>query len=129
MAIKVVAGFLRKGNRFLLVKRPLDKKRGGLWEFPGGKVEDKESLEEALKRELKEELGIEVFPQRLIKKIDFQYPEGLIELYLWEVEFKEKPVLKEALEARWVTLEKAKKMELSPADRELLMDLKITCKK
>ncbi len=124
MAVKVVAGLLRRGNKFLLVKRPINKKRGGLWEFPGGKVKEKESLEEALKRELKEELGIETFPKKVIKKIDFLYPEELIELYLLDVEFKDEPILNEASEAMWVTLEYAEKLDLCPADRKLLINLK-----
>ena len=68
MALKVVAGFLKKGDKFLLVRRPLNKKRGGLWEFPGGKVEDGETLKEAIERELKEELGIETKAKNLVCK-------------------------------------------------------------
>jgi mutator protein MutT len=123
MALKVVAGFLKKGDKFLLVRRPLNKKRGGLWEFPGGKVENGETLESAIERELKEELGIETEARRLLCKTDYTYPEGEIELYLIEVEYKEDPVLKEALEMKWVNLKESKNLELCPADSKLIEKL------
>jgi len=124
LALKVVAGFLKKGDRFLLVRRPINKKRGGLWEFPGGKVENGETLEEAIKRELKEELGIKTKVRRFLSKINYKYPEGEIELILLEIDSKEEPILKEALELRWVNFEEVKELELCPADKKLLESLK-----
>ncbi len=124
MALKVVAGFLKKGDKFLLVRRPINKKRGGLWEFPGGKVENGETLESAIKRELKEELGIKTKVRGVLGKINYKYPEGEIELILFEIESKEEPILKEALELRWVNFEEIKKLKLCPADKKLLESLK-----
>lgn len=129
MALKVVAGFLKKGDKFLLVRRPFNKKRGGLWEFPGGKVENGEILESAIERELKEELCIETKAKRLLCKTNYVYPEGEIELYLIEMEYKEEPVLREALEMKWVNFKESKSLELCPADRKLIEKLKETCKK
>lgn len=54
----VVAGFLMRGERYLIARRSVSMRWPGLWEFPGGKVEAGESLERALVRELQEELGI-----------------------------------------------------------------------
>lgn len=124
MALKVVAGFLKRGEKFLLVRRPINKKRGGLWEFPGGKVEDGETLEEAIKRELEEELGIKTEIKKILGKTNYQYPEGEIELILFEVEAKEDPVLREALELKWVNFEEIKELELCPADKKLLESLR-----
>jgi len=124
VALKVVAGFLRKENKFLLVRRPFNKKRGGLWEYPGGKVEKEESLEEDIERELREEHGIETKAKKMLCKVNHRYPEGEIELMLFEVEFKEAPVLREALELKWVSFEEAKNLELCPADKELIETLK-----
>ena len=119
---KVVAGALRLSDgRVLLVKRPPEKKHGGLWEFPGGKLEKGETPEEALKRELREELDI--FPEdfKLLGTINHNYGDFEIELFLFEVrKFKGKPVLKEAVEMKWVYPEEAKELKLCPADRRLL---------
>lgn len=63
--IHVAAAVIRgPESSVLIAKRPLDKHQGGLWEFPGGKVEDGEGVESALARELQEELGIEVTQAR-----------------------------------------------------------------
>ena len=55
----VVAAVIQRGDRFLICQRPEGKQHGGLWEFPGGKIDDGESLEAAVKRELHEELAVE----------------------------------------------------------------------
>ena len=61
----VAAALVREDGRVLLQQRPTNKQHGGLWEFPGGKVEARESQESALVRELAEELGITVDPADL----------------------------------------------------------------
>lgn len=129
MSLKVVAGFLKRGDKFLLVRRPFNKKRGGFWEFPGGKVENGETLQKAIERELREELGIEVRAKNLLAKTKYKYPEGDIELYLLEVEFEKEPILKEALEMKWVDFEECKTLELCPADSKIIEILEETCKK
>ena len=58
--IPVVAAVVRRGSRFLVGRRPAHKRHGGLWEFPGGKVEPGENEQTCLKRELSEELDIEI---------------------------------------------------------------------
>ncbi|MBZ4681336.1 (deoxy)nucleoside triphosphate pyrophosphohydrolase [Thermodesulfobacterium sp.] len=120
MTVRVVAGFIEKDGKVLVVKRPTDKKRGGLWEFPGGKVEAGESLQEALKRELKEELGIEVRVGEVLEKIKYVYPDEEIELFLLSVSINGEPDLKESLEVKWVDLKELGYLELCPADKVLL---------
>ena len=57
--IKVTGAIIQNDNNFLIGRRGKDEKSGGLWEFPGGKLEEDESLKECIKRELKEELDID----------------------------------------------------------------------
>lgn len=118
--VRVVAGFIEDGGKILLVKRPWHKKRGGLWEFPGGKIEDNETPQEALKRELREELGVEILPQDIIIREIYTYPDEIIELILIKATLLGEPILKEAVEMRWVDLKDLENMELCPADREVL---------
>jgi len=122
---KVVAGFIEKNNKFLLVQRPFNKKNGGLWEFPGGKVEKDETLENAIKRELKEELGINVLSMESIEKIEYDYGDFFIELYLFKIKnFSGKIDLKEAVNMAWVDFDSAENLKLCPADKNLLKKLK-----
>ena len=65
MMIEVVAGIIYKGDKFLIAQRNLKKSQGGLWEFPGGKIEPGESREEALKREIFEEFHAEIEVRRI----------------------------------------------------------------
>ena len=65
MMIEVVAGIIYKGDKFLIAQRNLKKSQGGLWEFPGGKIEPGESKEEALKREIYEEFRAEIKVRRI----------------------------------------------------------------
>ena len=70
----VVAGILRRGDEILACRRRSDQDHAGNWEFPGGKVEAGESPEEALARELREELGIEAGIGPEIERYEFRYP-------------------------------------------------------
>lgn len=83
--IKVVAAIIRNNGRVLLAKRAKHKHQGGLWEFPGGKIEAGETPEQALKRELKEELAIEVTRLNPVFQTSHQYPEYGVHLDIWEV--------------------------------------------
>lgn len=83
--IKVVAAIIRQNGRVLLARRAKHKHQGGLWEFPGGKIEAGETPEQALKRELKEELAIEVTKLNPVFQTSHQYPEYGVHLAIWEV--------------------------------------------
>ena len=84
--IHVAAAVIRGADqRVLIAKRPLDKHQGGLWEFPGGKVEAGETVEAALVRELHEELGIVVETARPLIQVRHDYPDKQVLLDVWEV--------------------------------------------
>ncbi len=82
--VQVVAAAIRKNGRYLLGKRPMGGMLAGLWEFPGGKVEKGETLRNALKREIEEELGIEIEVQKHLITVDHAYShlKVTIDLYL-----------------------------------------------
>ncbi|AHL76582.1 hypothetical protein CH92_16345 [Stutzerimonas stutzeri] len=84
--LHVAAGVIRcSDGRVLIARRPLDKHQGGLWEFPGGKVEEGETTEAALVRELAEELGIGVTAARPLIQVRHDYPDKQVLLDVWEV--------------------------------------------
>lgn len=78
--VKVVAAILRDGDRILLCSRPADKPPAGR-EFPGGKVEPGETLNQALTRELHEELDLEVLPCDVLYQTQIEFDDKIIELY------------------------------------------------
>jgi len=81
----VVAGVVWKDGLFLAVERPEGKAHAGWWEFPGGKVEPGESLEDALIRELKEELGFTATRLTFWREKRFVYPQGPVRLHFFHV--------------------------------------------
>ncbi|MFC3606595.1 Nudix family hydrolase [Stutzerimonas tarimensis] len=86
LVVHVAAAVIRgEQQRILIARRPVGKHQGGLWEFPGGKVEPGESVESALARELLEELGITVEAARPLIKIRHDYPDKSVLLDVWEV--------------------------------------------
>lgn len=84
--IHVAAAVIRAADgRILIAKRPDDRHQGGLWEFPGGKVEPSETVEAALARELEEELGIRPTEARPLIQVHHDYPDKQVLLDVWEV--------------------------------------------
>lgn len=84
--IHVAVGVVRQDNRILIAKRPEHVHQGGRWEFPGGKVESGESIEQALKRELREELSIECSKFSPLIQIPYQYPQKKVLLDVYWVD-------------------------------------------
>jgi len=82
-AITVVAGVIQNKGRLLLTRRFDGAHLGGAWEFPGGKVESEESLEEALIREIQEELAIKIKVDTLIQDEKFAYPDREVHLHFF----------------------------------------------
>src|ERR1051325_142909 len=79
-AIQVAAGLVFRHSKIILSQRRFGQHLGGLWEFPGGKVEPSESFEDCLARELKEELDIEVEVCEKIDEVTHKYPEKTVHL-------------------------------------------------
>ncbi len=83
--VDVAVGVLMQGEAFLLTSRPEGKVYAGYWEFPGGKLEAGESVEQALRRELQEELGITIGPAQVWKTQMVDYPHALVRLHFCKV--------------------------------------------
>ncbi len=83
--VDVAVGVLMQGDQFLLTSRPEGKVYAGYWEFPGGKLEAGESVEQALRRELQEELGITIGAAPTWKTQMVDYPHALVRLHFCKV--------------------------------------------
>ena len=115
--LRVTAAIVLRGSQVLIAKRKAGGPLGGLWEFPGGKVEPGETPEECLARELEEELGVAAEVGRFVTSSQFTYDDREIELLAYEVELGSGPfVLTSHDEVRWVSPAELLDLELAPAD-------------
>ena len=122
--IVAVAGILQREGTFLAVERPKGKVMAGYWEFPGGKIEPGELPEEALVRELAEELGILVVRADFWRSITHTYPHGRIMLHVFFVpSFEGEPTSLENQTLRWITPHEALTLKFLPADLPLVREL------
>ena len=125
--LEVVAALIWQGNRFMACKRPPDKARGLLWEFVGGKVEPGETKQQALVRECKEELDIEVCAGSPVMEVTHEYPDVVVHLSLFESYIlKGEPKLLEHCDLQWITVEQVDSFQFCPADQVILDWLKKT---
>lgn len=121
----VVAALIWQGDRFLACQRPANKARGLLWEFVGGKVEPDESMEQALIRECREELDIELAVGELFMEVVHEYPDLTVRLSLFNASIASgEPKLLEHNAIRWITPAQIDELEFCPADEEILNRLK-----
>ena len=119
--IPVSAGILIKDNLILVGQRPENHTLAGLWEFPGGKIELGESPEQALARELNEELGIEAEIGDLKIACTHSYSDVGIVILFYEVLFwKGEPKTKHHINLKWVTPSELPTMNIPEANRKNL---------
>lgn len=122
--IKVVAGIIYKQNKFLIAKRNYQKSQGGLWEFPGGKVELGENNEEALKREIKEELNIEIEVIKHLTTCIHRYSDKTIELICYKAKIITGEIeLLEHEDYKFITTKDFDKYEFAEADKKIFKKL------
>jgi len=119
--IPVVAGFLKKEGRILVGQRPENHSLAGLWEFPGGKIELGESPEEALSRELSEELGIEAQIGELKLSVTHSYNDvGIVILFYEVLYWKGEPKAKHHLMLEWIYPEELRERSIPDANKKVL---------
>ena len=120
--VDVTAAVIRRlrGGRMLIAQRPTGGMLGGLWEFPGGKVERGESLAEGLRREIREELGIEIEVGRPLARVEHAYTHFRITLYAFECSCRSNPVKGVW---RWARLSDLANLAMPSADRKIIAEM------
>lgn len=122
---EVVAALIWKGDKFLICQRPKNKARALLWEFVGGKVEKGESKEQALIRECKEELAIDIAIGSVFTEVTHDYPDIAIHLTLFNSRIVGGQLtLLEHNDMAWITPSEIENYDFCPADRVILDKIK-----
>ncbi|MCK4462701.1 MAG: (deoxy)nucleoside triphosphate pyrophosphohydrolase [Candidatus Omnitrophica bacterium] len=116
----VVGAVIEKEGKILVCQRKDDDQFGSQWEFPGGKVEENEDRVDALKRELKEEIRVEVEVGSLIDIFEDEIPTMKIYVYLYRCSIvKGTPSCIECQNIKWATIVEINTLDLAPADRKI----------
>ncbi|WP_226665738.1 8-oxo-dGTP diphosphatase MutT [Microbulbifer aggregans] len=120
--VHVAVGVVRRADgRILLAKRPDHLHMGGRWEFPGGKVEDGETVQQALARELREELAIDIQALSALIEVRYEYPEKTVLLDTWEVtEFSGEARGVEGQSLAWVAVDDLSQYEFPDANEPIV---------
>jgi len=116
--INVVGAVIQnQAGEVLCAKRSPKMAQGGLWEFPGGKIEPNETPEESLQREIREELGCEIAVGPQVADITYTYPNQVVRLITYRARLMGgQPTPREHAELRWVPVPQLSALEWAPAD-------------
>ena len=118
--LEVVAAIIKENEKYFATQRGYGEFKGW-WEFPGGKIENGESKEEALKREIREELATEIEIDHFITTVQFDYPEFHLIMHCFICHITAgQPQLLEAKAAKWLNKNNLASVEWLPADRAIL---------
>ena len=121
---EVVAALIWDENRFMICQRPENKTRAFEWEFVGGKVEPEETKEQALIRECREELGIEIEVYDIFMDVVHEYPDITVHLTLFNAAISDGvPQKLEHNDIQWITPEEISDFNFCPADDEILKEI------
>lgn len=127
--IEVVAAIIRDGGRIFATQRGYGEFKDG-WEFPGGKIEPGETPQQALVREIREELDTEIEVGELLQTVEYDYPAFHLTMHcFWCTVRKGELVLKEHEAAKWLTGETLDSVEWLPADRGLIGKIQLGLKR
>ena len=125
--IEVVAAIILKDGKVLATQRGHGQWKGW-WEFPGGKIEPGETQQQALIREIREELDADISVGRLLKTIEWDYPDFHLTMHCFVCSLTSESLhLNEHQSARWLTRSALDSVNWLPADVELLPELKKFC--
>ena len=124
LPIIVTAAVLRQGETVLITRRPPQSKHGGLWEFPGGKLDPNETPQEGLRRELREELGIDSEIGDIFEVVYFRYPQVPVLILAYECRHLAGAIRNiEVSEHRWVPVADLHRYDILPADAPIIAHL------
>ena len=119
--ILVTAGIIIRGQEILICQRHRSDPYGLQWEFPGGKVKDGEALEAAIRRELREELGIDATIGEEVYRLRHRYPDRYVEVIFFRVDSYQGSVINRVFESiEWVPRQDLAGYNFLEADRELV---------
>jgi len=122
--IQVAAAVIASGDLYLITRRKAGTHLAGLWEFPGGKCEVGESLKDCLRREVREELGIEITEPIPFQTVRHEYPEKSVELHFFRCTIKAGTAqVLGCDDLKWVTAKELATFDFPPADRRLVKAL------
>lgn len=123
--IEVVAAVILKAGEYFATQRGYGEFEG-LWEFPGGKIELGENCDEALKREIQEELGVNIAVDEFLCTTDYDYPSFHLTMHCYLCSIESGSIeLREHKSARWLTAETLDSVEWLPADRAVVEKLSV----
>ena len=124
--IRVVAAIIYNGNRIFATQRGYGELKD-YWEFPGGKIEPGETPQEALKREIKEELAVDISVGNLIDTVEYDYPKFHLSMDCFWCSLTEgKLTLLEAEDAKWLSYDELYSVNWLPADYGLIEKIKLS---
>lgn len=120
-----VAVIFDECEHVLITQRSQNSQLGGFWEFPGGKLEEGENAQDALVREIREEVGLDVLGYQFLCDVDYDYSGKTIHLHVFTVnKFKGQAVCKESqLDLRWVPVSELSSYPFPPANQTILKHL------
>ncbi|HLA71425.1 MAG TPA: 8-oxo-dGTP diphosphatase MutT [Steroidobacteraceae bacterium] len=122
----VAAALFDAERRVLIAERPAGKHMAGWWEFPGGKVAAGETDAAALRRELREELGVEVRPDYEVMQLQHDYPDRVVDLVLWHATLERgAPQGLDGQQLKWVECQTLGDQRLLPADQPFIAALQL----
>ncbi len=122
--VKVSAAVIEHQNKVLITLRPRDKKLGGFWEFPGGKLEVGETPQEALKREIIEELDIKITVGALLETVHHRYDWGEVTIFAYLCHWVSGDIKHlEVADHHWVAAEDLGNYDILAADHPIIKKL------
>lgn len=125
--IHVVGAVITHGDKILCAQRGMEKSLPGLWEFPGGKIEETETPQSALQREIQEEMHCRVEIGEQVEHTVYEYDFGIVHLTTFYCQLVEgTPVLTEHIEIQWLKADELEQLEWAPADIPAIEKLKRT---